>query len=128
MASGRIVGIDSGLFPKYLTVQLSSKDIPRRPSKLLGRKSTDAERLFSGACKVITTVLPDQGDTKETLRTWVHTPRTAFMFFNVAIDRAGTVAGASLTDYIPEMNVAYFLRVAVDQDFRRQGIAKLLVK
>jgi len=125
---GLIEKVSPNLFPPYTILELSKTNIPKRPSIAKKESKIEGERLFCEAAELLAKVLPDQGDRKDTLRKWVHRESKNVLFFHVAIDKQGAVVGTSLTDYIPEMNIAFFLRVAVDKEHRGQGIAKLLVK
>ncbi|MCX8175094.1 MAG: GNAT family N-acetyltransferase [Candidatus Micrarchaeota archaeon] len=120
--------VSPGLFPQYTVLELSRKNVPKRPSMARKESKIEGERLFSEAVELLAKVLPDQGDRKDTLRRWIHRQSKNVLFFHVAIDKSGSVVGAALTDFIPDMNVAFFLRIAVDKHHRGRGIARLLVK
>ena len=120
--------VSPNLLPKYTVLELNSKNVPLLPSHARKDRKIEGEKLFGQVHSLLKKVLPDQGDTKRELRKWLHEESTKSTFFHVAIDPEGKAVGTAITEYVPEMNLAFFLRIAVHPDHRRQGIARLLVK
>jgi len=120
--------VSPGLEEKYEIYKLDEKNVPRSPKDAAREHKLEGESYFLQAHELLNKVLPEERMTEKQHRDWLFSSDRGDTFFHVAVDLSGTVAGASVTTYVRKVNLALFNLIAVDPQFRQQGVARKLVK
>lgn len=120
--------VSPGLDDRVEIYKLDEKNVPKSPRCADSQNKLEGERYFSEAHLLFNRVLPKERDRKDERRRWIFDAGKGDVFFHVAVNVGGNVVGASIATYAKKVNLALFNLIAVDPEYRNQGVAKMLVK